>query len=230
MATPDFGKCTALATELLYKQNIEDRVLNIQHLDYGDKTIIFESIQNYAQIVRKPLSDFFSVDNQILKDGCTLILGNETYLVLYNDQIHNWEHLNWTLAHEIGHIYLGHTEDGDLEEVEANFFAAQLFMPEYSIYRMGIEHGPITTNDLIEIFGVSLDAADRRIKTMNRKTMFRASSMDKKIWEIQKRRVDLYYKCNKDTNNFRMTLDMELDFERTMYWIEYAKAYADSFV
>lgn len=94
MATPDFEKCTAIATELLYKQDVKDRILNIQHLRYENKTIIFESIQNYARMVKRPLSDFFSDDKQILKDGCTLILGNETYLVLYNDQIRNWDHLN----------------------------------------------------------------------------------------------------------------------------------------
>lgn len=222
MITPDFERCTTLATELLYKQNIEDRILNIQHLDYGDKTIIFDSIQNYAQIVKRPLSDFLSNDKQILKDGCTLILGNETYLVLYNDQICNWEHLNWTLAHEIGHIYMGHLQDGKIEEIEAHYFAAQLFMPEYSIYMMTNKYETVTKTDLIEIFGVSEEAANKRLQTMRRKTLFSAGSKHKEIWNIQEKRVDLYYACKKNATEYRNTLDfilhLEAECNRRLFW------------
>ena len=221
MATPDFERCTALATELLYKQNIKDRILNIQRLDYGDKNIIFDTIQNYALLTHRPISDFLTEDNPILKDGCTLVLGNNTYLVLYNNQINNWEHLNWTLAHEIGHIYMEHTEDGEKEEIEAHFFAAQLFMPEYSILMMSREHGSISTNDLIEIFGVSPKAAQKRIKTINKKGAFRASRIDREIWEVQKKRVDLYYQCKKNPYEYRNTLDfmlyMESEYENILF-------------
>lgn len=213
METPDFERCTALATELLYKQNIKDRILNIQKLDYGDKTIVFDTIQNYAQIVRKPLSDFYQKDKPILKDGCLLVVDSTTYVVLYNAEISYWEHLNWTLAHEIGHIYLGHKEDGEKEEIEAHFFAAQLFMPEYSIYMMSKEHGPINVKILIDIFGVSPEAAEKRIKTMNRKRSYRSNRIDKEIWEIQRKRVDLYYKCGKNSYEYRHELDYSLYIE-----------------
>lgn len=229
MAVPDFEKSTKLATELLHRQNIKNRILSVRHLNYDDKHIKFESIQNYSRMVKRPLSEFLSKDNDVLKDGCTLILGNNTYLVLYNDQIKNWEHLNWTLAHEIGHIYLGHTKDEKLEEIEAHFFAAQLFMPEYSIFMMSKEHGNINTRDLVEIFGVSPEAADRRLRTMNRKNSFRASSIDKEIWEIQKERVDIYYSCGKDRYAYRNILDytiyMEDEFENQMRMEMYASAY-----
>lgn len=224
MVTPDFERCTALATELLYKQNLEDRILNIRSLKY-DKTIIFDTIQNYALITHRPISDFLTEENQILKDGCTIICGNNTYIVLYNAQINCWEHLNWTLAHEIGHIYLGHTEDGSIEEIEAHFFAAQLFMPEYSIYMMREEHGPVSKNDLIEIFGVSPNAAKKRIRTMNRKGCFRASSIDKEIWEVQKKRVDLYYECGKNPNAYRYFLYSEIEWEHEMLHASYAGTY-----
>ncbi|MBO5853155.1 MAG: ImmA/IrrE family metallo-endopeptidase [Bacteroidales bacterium] len=213
MVTPDFERCTALATELLYKQNIKDRILNIRNLDYGDKTIVFESVQNYARLVNRPISDFLSEDNQILNDGCTLVPEKGIYIILYNEQVGYWEHLNWTLAHEIGHIYLGHTEDSPIAEVEAHFFAAQLFMPEYSIYMMRKEHGRVTMDDLIEIFGVSPEAAQKRIETMNKKGAFRASKIDREIWDIQKKRVDIYYECEKNKYQYRNTLDFELYME-----------------
>lgn len=214
MNRPDFEKCTKLATELLYAQNVTDRILDIRKLNY-EKSIIFDTIQNYAFLTKTPLSAFSADKNGMLKDGCTLILNNGQYLILYNNQINNFEHLNWTLAHEVGHIYLGHTEDTEIAEIEANFFSAQLFMPEYSIYMMAKEYGPITKHDLIEIFGVSEYAAEKRITTMRKKSLFRAATIDKEIWKKQKRRVDLYYECQKDTNEYRFSLDylLELDFE-----------------
>lgn len=213
MNKPNFERCTSVATELLYKQNIEYRILDIRNLNY-DKTIIFDSIQSYCILTKTPITYFISNENQILRDGCTIYDSvNNIYIVLYNDMVCNFEHLNWTLAHEIGHIYLGHKQDGPLEEIEAHFFAAQLFMPEHSIYMMSKEHGKINKYDLIEIFGVSEEAAEKRIKTMKRKTCFRATKIDREIWNIQKKRVDLYYSCLKDRDDYRFSLDLILDLE-----------------
>ena len=212
MATPDFERCTAVATELLYKQNIKNRILDIQHLNYGDKKIIFDTIQNYAFLTRCPLSDFYCEERPMLKDGCLIIYDN-MYFVLYNAEITYWEHLNWTLAHEIGHIYMEHKEDGPTEEIEAHFFAAQLFMPEYSILMMSREHGKISIDDLVEVFGVSPEAASKRLETMRKKRAFRASSIDKTIWAIQKERVDMYYECDKDSYTYRNLLNYMLERE-----------------
>ena len=202
MKTPDFDKCTKLATKLLHKQSIDDRVLDIRNLNY-DKTIIFDTIQSYAFYTKTPLSKFPIGENGVLRDGCTLKLGNGMYLILYNNMINNFEHLNWTLAHEVAHLYLGHTEDGPIEEIEAHFFAAQLFMPEYSLYMMHRNYGPVYAKDLVEIFGVSPEAARNRIKTMNKKSMFSASQKDKEIWEQQEKRVKLYHEVSKDRDAFR---------------------------
>lgn len=53
MNSPDFEKCKSRATELLYNQNLKDRILNIQKLDYGEKTIILTlyKIMHYLRIV-----------------------------------------------------------------------------------------------------------------------------------------------------------------------------------
>lgn len=224
MITPDFEKCTKLATQLLHKQRIDDRVLDIRALKY-DKEIIFDTIQDYAFYTKTPLNKFPIDENGILRDGCTLKLGNEMHLVLYNNMINNFEHLNWTLAHEVGHIYLGHTEDGPIEEIEAHFFAAQLFMPEYSLYMMHRNYGPIYVKDIVEIFGVSPKAAQNRIKTMNKKSMFSASQQDKEIWKQQEKKVRLYYEVNKDKYAFRSCLAYDL-FYKDILENELRSAYA----
>ena len=218
MLKPDFDKCTERATELLYKQEISDRILNIAALNY-DKKILFESIQTYCQYVKAPLDIFLSSRKDVLRDGCTLFdKQSGYYIVLYNSEITHFEHRNWTLGHEIGHIYLEHTKDDDLEEIEAHFFASQLFMPEYSLYMMSQEYGRVSAEDIVEIFGVSDEAARKRIHTMKRKTSFRASKKDREIWHNQKERIDMYFHCKREGRNFRETLyfwnEMKIEYER----------------
>ena len=225
MIKPDFDKCTRVATNLLYRQNISNRILNIQNLLY-DKNILFDSIQTYCLHTHTPINHFLSENKDVLRDGCTIYdRESNYYIILYNDEIKNFEHRNWTLAHEIGHIYLNHTKDDDLEEIEAHFFASQLFMPEYSLFMMAKEYGRISHYDLVEIFGVSESAAYKRLTTMKRKTMFSSSKQDKEIWEIQKERIDLYYECQKDGLNYRSYLsfwkNMKDDYEKEQHLIAY---------
>jgi Zn-dependent peptidase ImmA (M78 family) len=207
---PDFARCTKEATKLLHKQDISNRILNIRNLNY-DKNILFDSIQNYSDLTNTPLSRFVSSENQALRDGCTIYDNKANYyIVLYNDDIRHSKHRNWTLAHEIGHIYLGHTYDGDIEEIEAHFFASQLFMPDYTLYMTASQHRRITAEDIVEIFGVSISAAEKRIKTMNR--MYGVSVYEKshEIWLAQKERIDIYYECKRKGLEYRNVLELLL--------------------
>ena len=226
MLKPDFERCTKEATKLLYHQDVSNRILNIQNLIY-DRNIIFDTIQNYSLLTGRSLSDFLSEDKQMLKDGCTIYIPNvDTYLILYNGFCSHFEHLNWTLAHEIGHVYLGHSEDGDLEEVEAHFFASQLFMPEYSIFMMAHEYGSVDASALTEIFGVSQEAANKRINTMNKKHSVIATKKDKEIWDLQKERIAMYYDCLKDGTDYRTTLILWEDYKREYERAQRAEMYS----
>ena len=64
---------------------------------------------------------------------------DDRYIIAYNDA-HNLATVRWTLAHELGHIVLGHLADpnytfrthnrgGSIYEQEANFFAKCLLVP-----------------------------------------------------------------------------------------------------
>lgn len=229
MHKPDFEKCTTEATNLLHKQDVSDRILNIQNMTF-DRNIIFDSIQNYCHLVHRPISDFLSDSRKMLTDGCTIYIpGTECYLVLYNADITCFEHLNWTLGHEVGHIYLNHQNDDDIEEIEAHYFASQLFMPDYSIYMIAREHGKVTSKDLVELFGVSETAAYKRICTMNKRTCFCASKQAKEIWDVQKERVDMYFECQREGSNFRNTLffwrSMKADYKRECQLGMYSRCY-----
>ncbi len=92
--------------------------------------------------------------------------------------------LAFSIAHEIGHIVLGHdieqiteyrkkkdsrfTQLYEQSEAEANYFAACLLMPKTVINRLKSLGCYITKEFLKATFGVSEAAAEIRIKTLRR--------------------------------------------------------------
>jgi Zn-dependent peptidase ImmA (M78 family) len=82
----------------------------------------------------------------------------------------------WTLAHEIGHIYLEHTKDNAEEEREANLFASELLMPELVILELKRrlrDYGrTLTISEVERLFGVSQSAAANRMKQIESKEFF----------------------------------------------------------
>lgn len=70
---------------------------------------------------------------QLSPDGYHMLVedlrtGEHFWVIYYNDA-HCRERIRWTLLHEIGHIVLDHTEESDLSEAEANFFAKYSIAP-----------------------------------------------------------------------------------------------------
>ncbi|MFC0268024.1 ImmA/IrrE family metallo-endopeptidase [Kushneria aurantia] len=90
------------------------------------------------------------------------------------------EHQNrrrFTMAHELGHVLMGHVQPGveprrdtnfnaygDPLETGANAFAAELLMPEAEIRRHA--HSATDVRHLAGIFGVSTSAISNRLKNL----------------------------------------------------------------
>ena len=80
----------------------------------------------------------------------------------------------FTLAHEIGHFLLKHngdnfrvdrniySEEKDICETEANFFAAAILMPEKDVIDFILSG--VSADDMAKAFNVSISAAKNRIK------------------------------------------------------------------
>ena len=153
---------------------------------FPDREIIIDTIQNYASITGLPANILLHDRRSPLRDGL-IIHRKETrlYIVLYNEDIVMPERLRFTLAHEIGHIFLGHTCDCDANEYEANTFAAQLLMPWFTIKMLNSNHFA-DANTIANIFGVSVTAADRRIREV-KNTNYVLTDADKRIWDKQRR-------------------------------------------
>ena len=165
---PDFDKCEKLATQLLLQQQTPNSLyVDVRKLKY-DVPICFDTIQHYCAVTGSSILSLTGAQ-EMLKDGCT-IKKYGINIVLYN-QSAEWcpERLNWTLAHEVGHVYSGHSGDDPKEEVEAHWFAAQLLMHENILRDLaGLNRG-LCARDIEKLFKVSAMAAQKRVESLNKK-------------------------------------------------------------
>lgn len=169
---PDFDRAEILARELRLSQKNNNLSLNVTEMAF-DLPIIIDTFENYSYITKTPISKL--TINDSLKDGYT-VCKDGIYIVLYRNKTIYDERLNWTLAHEIGHIYLKHSRDGSIEEIEAHWFAAELLAPEIiirAIARQRNEVGRELDNvDIQDLFHISYEASTRRVNSINRKCAF----------------------------------------------------------
>ncbi|MCL1903182.1 MAG: ImmA/IrrE family metallo-endopeptidase [Oscillospiraceae bacterium] len=185
------------ARELLLKQGDTSFKLDIPKMRF-DKRIIFDTFQNYTRLTGMSVSAFKQI-----KDGCTVIKG-DIYIVLthalpatINSGIKRAKRINWTLAHEVGHVVLGHLRDGETEERQANSFASELLMPELLMLELRLGLGrELGVNEVSRLFGVSREAALNRIGQVEQKARYSAYLKNELI-EKYRYLLDDYIEKNK---------------------------------
>ncbi len=111
--------------------------------------------------------------------GSAVIENGIPYIYFNSNEHYNRQ--RFTVAHELGHHVLGHTQDGeyhrdivgnystgirDDREIEANQFAAELLMPEEAIRQLVSRIGVDSTLRLANIFNVSEAAMHWRLKAL----------------------------------------------------------------
>ncbi len=79
---------------------------------------------------------------------------NGEWFIWYNDS-KNYGRVNNTLMHEIGHIVLDHSQESDLAEAEANFFAKYALAPPVLIHKLNLKN----EYEVYEMFDISLEAS-----------------------------------------------------------------------
>ena len=91
-------------------------------------------------------------------DGYSTETDDNEWIIYYNDSCKNSGRINNTIMHEIGHYALGHTNDGDDEEkeAEAKFFAKYALAPPPLIYNV---LDIVTPETIMLAFGISYLAA-----------------------------------------------------------------------
>ncbi len=76
------------------------------------------------------------------------------HFIVYNDRKCSG-HVRFTILHEIGHILLGHMQESDLAEAEANFFAKYAIAPPSLVHVVK----PNDYMDVADAFGLSSECA-----------------------------------------------------------------------
>lgn len=176
---PDFDKSEKLATQLLLQQTPSSLYVDVRKLKY-DIPICFDTFQHYCTITGAPILSFKGAE-EMLKDECT-IKKYGVNIILYNESA-EWcpERLNWTLAHEVGHVYSKHEEDGPKEEIEANWFAAQLLMHENILRDLASLNKGLCASEIEKLFKVSAIAARKRVISLNKKVCWFCGEDEQKL-------------------------------------------------
>lgn len=173
---PDFERAQNKATELLLQQDINSLFVDVRTFRF-DKRILVDSVQNYASLINRPLTDF-TCDRF---SGCCVISYPRCNVILFDDDEPNECRKHWGIAHEVAHLYLGHDKDGEKEEIEANYFVAQVTTPEIVLWNICKRQGRLRYCDLTDHFNVSCEAAMKRISTMNRRRRYNSSAIDRQL-------------------------------------------------
>ncbi len=161
---PDFSKAYSEATNLLLEQSFDDLHIDVRKFNFTRKKIIIDSVQRYANTVRRPVSDFICEEI----NGCCVLKKRGYSIILYYDTVCCEERKHWGIIHELGHIYLEHTDDSEKSEIEANFFAAQVVMPEQVLRYLRDYKGSLNSAEIYKYFNASQEAVKKRIKTLNK--------------------------------------------------------------
>lgn len=86
-------------------------------------------------------------------DAFTLF-NNKNIYILVNEKMPTYR-IRFTLAHEIAHRWLEHTEENEHNEAEADFFAGYLLAPVPLLNQLEVK----TSQKISEIFNISKQAA-----------------------------------------------------------------------
>lgn len=123
---PDYDRAASMAYRCLLKLGICR--LPVPPLD------ILRKCRDTAVYTYQQAAEYLHIDETEFErkygnaDAFTVRSGKR-YVVCYRKG-GNPARLNFTLAHELGHILLRHTEDACADEAEANCFAGHLLCPE----------------------------------------------------------------------------------------------------
>lgn len=164
MNRPNFARAYSKANEILATSPI------LTSFPFSPKELVKEQtniVCRSFKTARKygaDMTDFGSESAVIVQ------LGGRS--IIFYDEMKPETHTRFSILHEMGHVVNGHDftrkdcEAYQKYEVETNFFAAQLLMPEQLLRELQHRGVTIRSAFLQEKFGVSKQAADKRLETL----------------------------------------------------------------
>ena len=136
------------------------------------------------------------------ENGASILYANECFIII--DDENTLQRCRFTIAHELGHILLGHpTRDGyhartidkDRPEIEreADIFASRLLAPACVLWGLNLH----TAEEIAKVCNISISAAIIRAERMDvlyKRNKFLISPLERKVYEQFSGFIDNYRK------------------------------------
>lgn len=151
---PDYDRPIAESINVLADSGIIDFPVNLKKIQKAYKNLFvvcpYSEVMAALDISRESCIDYFGSD-----DGATVASKYGTYIIYYNE-VKSRERYRFTIAHEMGHIFMGHfdscgtslglnfkmnNDEYQYLENEANCFARNLLCPVWHVLKVFGEHG-----------------------------------------------------------------------------------------
>ena len=125
------------------------------------------------------------------ESGISIVISNKWFIV-YDDS-NSRQRCRFTVAHELGHIFLGHElkkrgnltqtirDSESFAEQEANIFASRLLAPACVIWALGLR----TANEISSVCDISHSAAEfraERMETLYKRNKFLSAPLERKVY------------------------------------------------
>ena len=182
MIKPDFAKVYSAANEILVSTSV------INTFPFDAKALIREQTDIRCRTYKK--ASEYGVDiSEFGSESAVVIKFNGKTIIFYDSEKPE-THNKFSLIHEAGHIINNHDfdykskEEYGIYEVEANYFTAQLLMPEQLIRYVQGKGVSVTNIFLQKHFGVSRLAAVKRLETLSKTNMEWYSRSEKEYDDI----------------------------------------------
>lgn len=142
-------------------------------------------------LIRYSESDYINRHSSPNEDGFSRLIDCKP-VIYYNDKKPIYR-ARFTLAHEIGHILLGHLANGetlhrnteydvlDVKEQQANVFARDILMPATVLHSLGIK----SAEDIARICNVSMLSAEiryKRLTELNERNVFNRHPLERQVY------------------------------------------------
>ena len=178
---PDFQKAYIKANEILVSSKI------INSFPYSAIKLIKEQSNIVCRSFEK--AHKYNVDIEVFGSDSAVIMNfGDKYIIFYN-QNEIPARIKFSMLHEFGHKVNGHefrvTSDEiyGIAEVETNYFTAQVLMPEQILREFQRRGKRIDKYFLMRTFGVSEQAANKRVENLNQ-IIWERSQLEKEYDDI----------------------------------------------
>lgn len=208
---PNFSNAYSKANEILVKSNV------ITEFPYSVTDLVTEQSEIKCRTYKKALK--YGVDiSDFGSESATIFELCGKSIIFYNDE-KPLGHVKYSILHELGHPLNGHdyfnkeSATYSIYEIETNYFAAQLLMPEQIIREFQKRGIKISNNFLQKYFGVSCLAAEKRMATLAKTNEEWRSRKEKEFDDI------ILFKFQGFINSIcpkRAEIDFEEDYNRQL--------------